>query len=238
MNVIIIACVTVLASCVGILSGFGLGTIMTPVLLLWLPFEQTILFVAIIHWFHNIWKILFFHHGIKWDVFMYFGVTSVVASFLGALLVSNKAGFLLTFLGVFLIAYSVLLFFLPRFHVRYNRINALFGGGISGFFAGIFGIRGALRSVFLSAYDLPKATYLGTIGAISFLIDTTRISVYLINGISLSSVLQWGMIIFIPTSLIGAYIGRYLVDKIPQKKFRIMIALFLFIMGLRLLFIP
>lgn len=238
ITILIITLVTIVASCVGTLSGFGVGTIMTPILLLFLPISHAIFLIAIIHWFHNIWKIIFFRYGIKWDVFIYFGLPSIGASILGALLVHGHQPILLLFLGIFLIAYSIFLFISPNIKLPYTKFNALIGGGISGFLAGIFGIRGALRSVFLTSYDFSRATYLGTIGAISMLLDTTRITIYWLSGISLPETMRLGMLLFVPASFVGAYIGRYFVIRIPHEKFRFVIAVFLLIMGIWLLLTP
>ncbi len=238
VNIIIITLVTILANMVGTLSGFGLGTIMTPILLFFLPFTQTILLVAVIHWFHNIWKVYFFRYGIDWKVLLYFGMPSVIGSFFGALLVCGRPENLLFLLGIFLIGYSLFLLFVSKFTLPYTKINALFGGGISGLFAGIFGIRGAIRSAFLSAYNLSKATFLGTTGAISIFIDTTRILVYRFEGIHLDFSLAWGLLLFIPASFIGSYVGRYMVTRVSQEQFRTVVVIFLLLMGMRLVLTP
>ncbi|MDD2341139.1 MAG: sulfite exporter TauE/SafE family protein, partial [Methanosarcina sp.] len=59
-----IALLTLLASLIGTLAGFGISTIMVPVLLIVLPLPQTLLLVGIIHWFNDIWKLLLFWEGI------------------------------------------------------------------------------------------------------------------------------------------------------------------------------
>ena len=238
MQLIIITLITLVASCVGLVSGFGLGTIMAPTLLFFLPFSQVILLVCIIHWFHNIWKLLFFHHGINWQLFLSFGIPSIIAGIFGALLVGDKGFMLTSLLGVFLIAYVFVLWFMPTLHFKHTWLNGFIGGTLTGFFAGIFGIRGALRSMFLSAFNLSKATYLGTIGAISFLLDSTRLIVYFSHGIKLEQSLTNGLLFFIPASFIGAWIGKYAVHKIPQEHFRKIIAIFLLCAGIRLLLMP
>jgi len=238
LSVIIILFVTLLASCIGTLSGFGLSTIMLPILLLFLPFTQAILLVSIIHWFHSGWNTVLFRKGISWHLFAYFGIPGIVTSVLGARLVGSESEHLLPFLGIFLVGYSFLLIFVPKFRLPYSRLIALIGGSLSGFFAGVFGMRGAVRSMFLSAFNLPKIVYLGTTGVIGFFVDATRLLVYVLEGINLDSSLWWGLLLFVPMSFIGSYVGRYLVYKIPTEYFRVVIALFLLLVGLRLLLFP
>jgi uncharacterized membrane protein YfcA len=89
--------------------------------------------------------------------------------------------------------------------------------------------------MFLSAFDLPKAVYIATAGAIGLLVDSTRIIAYFTGGATLPKELWYGLLLFVPISFMGAQIAKLIVDKIPQNKFRIVIAVFLFIIGFKLL---
>lgn len=171
---------------------------------------------------------------------MYFGVPTIVATFLGALLVSKEQSALLSaLLGLFLIGSVIMIYLMPYLKISYNWLNTSIGGLLSGFFAGVFGIRGAVRSVFLAAFDLHKATFIGTTGAISFLLDSTRfVTYFFINGIRMEQVPWWTLIFFIVASFIGAYVGYRIVGKIPQEKFRFVVAAFLLIVGIKLLVTP
>ncbi|MBI4094650.1 MAG: sulfite exporter TauE/SafE family protein, partial [Candidatus Liptonbacteria bacterium] len=115
---------------------------------------------------------------------------------------------------------------------------ALSGGALSGFFAGMFGIGGAIRSMFLSAFDLPKAVYIATAGAIGIMVDSTRIITYFTGGATLPKELWYGLLLFIPISFAGAQIAKKIVDKIPQNKFRMVVAVFLFVIGAKLVLFP
>jgi uncharacterized membrane protein YfcA len=94
---------------------------------------------------------------------------------------------------------------------------------------------GAVRGLFLSGFDLPKAVYIATAGAIALFIDTTRVTTYFVEGARLESKILWGMLIFIPASFLGAKAAQLFVEKIPQKYFRKVIAIFLFLVALKLL---
>jgi uncharacterized membrane protein YfcA len=221
-----------IASFVGTLSGFGVGTLMTPLVLLFIPFPQTIFLICIIHWFHDLWKIIFFHYGIDWKLLVMFGIPTIVGSFFGALFVGFQPELLSGLLGAFLVGYVIFLYFKPTFSIPSTTASAIIGGVVSGFFAGIFGVRGAVRGAFLTSYDLQKATYLGTIAIISLLTDTTRFITYWLEGIRLSSDLIWGLLLFIPASFVGVWIGQKVINVIPQEKFRAFIAIFFLLAGL------
>ena len=112
MEIIYITILTLIASMVGTLTGFGTSTIMIPILLLFSPLPQTLLFVGIIHWFGDIWKVLLFKKGINWNLILGFGIPGIIASFVGASLTFHiSESILMKILGGFLLAYVILLFF-------------------------------------------------------------------------------------------------------------------------------
>jgi hypothetical protein len=239
MEIILIALLTIVAAFIGTLTGFGSSTIMLPVIVLFFPLPQALLFVGIIHWFNDIWKIILFKKGVNWKILLGFGIPGVIASFIGARLIFTASQALLSqILGGFLIAYTIFLFVNPAFKLAQTNLTAISGGTLSGFFAGIFGLGGAIRATFLSAFGLPKAVYIFTSGAIALIIDSTRIVTYWSGGSKLTTLLAWGLIAFIPASLVGAGIAKRIVDKIPQNKFRSVVALFLLLVGIKLLLFP
>ncbi|MBD3180930.1 TSUP family transporter [Candidatus Poribacteria bacterium] len=239
MVIVYLTILTIFAGGIGTLTGFGTSTIMVPVLLLFFPLPQTLLLVGIIHWFGDIWKLILFRQGIRWKILLGFGIPGIITSFLGASLTFSAPEELMQrILGGFLIAYVIFLFIKSSFKLPQNNYTAISGGTLSGFFAGIFGIGGAVRSAFLSAFDLPKAVYLATTGGIALIIDSSRLVTYYMNGSRLESILMWGLLAFVPASLLGAKLAKYIVEKIPQNYFRIVIAVFLFLTGLKLLLVP
>ena len=238
-EIIYISLLTLLASIIGTLAGFGISTVMVPLLLIILPLPQTLLLVGIIHWFNDIWKILLFREGIRWKLFLAFGLPGIFTSFLGSSLFLRISREILSrTLGVFLIAYVLLIVFNRTFKLSQRLSVAVSGGALTGFFAGIFGIGGEINAVALSAFNLEKAVYVTTAGAISFMIDSTRIATYVRGGIGLEPAILAGFLIFIPLSLIGVMIGKRGIEKIPQEKFRNFVAVFIFLFGLKLVLLP
>jgi len=238
-EIISITALSFIANILGTVSGFGVGTIMTPLLLLFMPFDQTILLVCIIHWFHDIFKWYFFRHGFDLKLFLYFGVPTIFATAFGAMLVTPTQSVVLTsLLGLFLIASVGMMYAMTTFKIPNNWLTGLVGGLLSGFFAGIFGIRGAVRSVFMAAFNLHKATFIGTTGAISLVLDTTRLGIYVWHGIRIPTMLSWALGLFVPVSFLGAYCGSLIVHRIPQAKFRDVVSFFLLLVGIKLLLTP
>jgi len=238
-EIVSIALLTLLASLIGTIAGFGISTIMIPVLLMFLPLPQTLLLVGIIHWFNDIWKILLFREGIRWRLLLAFGLPGIFTSFMGSSLSLKVPPEIISrVLGIFLIAYVLFIIFNRNFKLSQRLSVAISGGTLTGFFAGIFGIGGEINAVALSAFNLEKAMYVATAGAISFMIDSTRIITYISGGIRLEPIILSGFLIFVPMSLIGAIIGKKGIEKIPQEKFRNFVAIFIFLLGLKLVLFP
>lgn len=238
-EIAIVAFVVFLASAVGTFSGFGIATIMVPVLLLRYPLAETLLFVAVIHLFGDIWKLWFFRQGIRWRIVLTFAAFGVPATILGASLVPHLPPSPLSrVLGAFLLLYVAFLAARPAFRVEPRTLTTAAGGGLYGFFAGVFGVSGEIRGAVLSAYDLPKAVFLFTNGAVALLVDGARIMTYLAGGVRLELFPAWSLALFIAASFAGASIGSRFVDRVPQKAFRRVVAALLFLAGLKLLLSP
>ena len=86
----------------------------------------------------------------------------------------------------------------------------------------------------LTTLDLPKSVFIGTGGAFALMIDIPRVFVYLSEGVKLDPAMSWGLIAFIPSSLLGSLLGRKVVDKIPQNQFRKIIIAFLLIASIKM----
>ena len=239
MDILLIAILTAIATIIGTVTGFGTSTVMIPFLLLSYPLGQTLLLVGIIHLCGNLWKVILFGRDFQWKLVLSFGIPGIIASYIGASLIINTSQQIMSrILGAFLIAYVIWLFINKSFKVRKTIVTQISGGALSGFLAGIFGIGGAVRAAFLSAFNLPKAVYICTAGAIALFVDTTRLTKYLIDGIRLDQRILFALPLFIIISFISAYIAKRILKYIPQKYFRTIVAILLFIVALKLLIFP
>jgi uncharacterized membrane protein YfcA len=239
MDIVLIALLTLAASAVGTFSGFGTSTIMVPVLAAFLPLPQVLLLVGIIHWFGDIWKMLLFRSGIRWKLILLFGVTGIAATVAGGLLVFRAPENLLArALGAFLLVYVLFILAKPRFRIPQTALTATAGGLLHGFTAGIFGVGGAVRGAFLAVFDLPKAVYIFTSGAIGFIVDSGRILTYWSQGAAFERRLLLGLLLFVPVSFAGAKVAERIVERVPQERFRFAVAMFLGLVALQLLLFP
>jgi uncharacterized membrane protein YfcA len=230
---------TLIAAGVGTATGFGTSTIMIPVLTLFVPLPVSLLFVGAIHLCGDIWKMLLFKRGFDWKLILFFGASGIVASYFGASLSFYVEGLpLKRILGMFLILYVIFLMTKRKWALPKTSGTAVCGGLLSGLFAGFFGVGGAVRGAFLTAFNLPKEVYIFTSGMIALFIDVTRVSRYIWGGTRLEENMLYALIVCIPVSFLGAYIAKKFLDNLPQRFFRIFVGVFLALVGAKLLLWP
>lgn len=231
---------TVASSAIGTVSGFGISTLMVPIMLFFLPYPETLLFVGVVHWFGDVSKLFFFKKGLNWKILLAFGIPGIVAAYIGAGLIFKISSVILSRgVGIFLIGYVLFLALKPKFKIKPNISSALLGGGVSGLMGGLTGVGGgAVRAVVLTAFNLQKEVYVFTTGIVGATIDASRISGYFFGGTRINHILLIGLPFFVIASFAGVRIGKVLVDKIPQEKFRYVVAFFLLAIGIKFAVFP
>ena len=252
MDYFIICLVAFLTSILTFFSGFGLGTILMPVFALFFPIELAIALTGVVHFFNNIFKLFLVGNKANKSVLLRFGIPAIIAAFIGAWILLNitdlpsiysyKIGskiFVITpvklIIAILLIVFSIieLLPFFDKF--QFNKKQLPFGGFLSGFFGGLSGHQGALRTAFLIKSGLTKEAFIGTAVVISSLVDFTRISMYS------TRMLESGLHENIPliasatlAAIIGAFIGHKLLKKVTFKYIHKFVAVFLFLVSIAL----
>ncbi len=99
--------------------------------------------------------------------------------------------------------------------IKFESIGLTFGGLISGFFGGLSGHQGALRSVFLLRANLSKQHFIGTGVMIACLVDFTRLPMYY-TGFN-AGLIEDNLTLIITATLaafIGAFVGAKYIEKI------------------------
>lgn len=139
--------------------------------------------------------------------------------------------------GGFLLAYSLLIYAKPMAKLPKTFPVVAVGGIFSGLASGLFGVGGAIRAVFLSAFGLEKAAYLFTAGAMGLVIDSSRLLTYWTGGVTIANFGIPLLMASIPISFIGAWIAKRSVNRLPQRAFRFVVITALTILGFRYLLV-
>ena len=173
MEIIIISLAAFLIAILTFFSGFGLGTILTPVFMIFFPVDLAIALTGIVHFFNNVFKLFLVGKKADKQVLLRFGIPAVIAAIAGAWLLLNITDLnpLFTYqlngktievypvkfiISVLLIFFAILdlIPFLNK--LKFGKKHMPIGGALSGFFGGLSGNQGALRSAFLIKVGLTK----------------------------------------------------------------------------------
>lgn len=252
MEYVIICLVAFIASILTFFSGFGLGTILLPVFSLFFPIEIAIALTGVVHFFNNIYKLILVGKNASKNVLIYFGIPAVIASFLGAYILINITDlkplyeytigdrlFIITpvklIISILLIIFAIieLLPFLKK--LNFKKKHLPFGGFLSGFFGGLSGHQGALRSAFLIHAGLTKEVFIGSAVVISAFVDFTRLSIYATRF--LNSGLKDNITLILCATLsaiIGAYYGNKLLKKVTLEFIQKLVAVLLIAISIAL----
>lgn len=252
MPYIVISLAALLASALTFFSGFGLGTILMPVFALFFPIEVAIGVTAVVHFLNGLFKLALVGRFANKGIVLYFGIPAAVAALVGAqilvTIVTLPPLFIYQIQGrqfeatpvKFIIAVILLAFtaleLAPRFQrVAFARKYLPLGGALSGFFGGMSGNQGLLRTAFLIKSGLSKEAFIATGVAIACLIDVARLVPYSRSILNLREADPYLLSSAVISAFIGALLGNRLLKNVTMDTVRwmvsIMIILFSFLLG-------
>lgn len=252
MEFVLVSIVAFLVAILTFFSGFGLGTILTPVFMLFFPVELAIALTGVVHFFNNVFKIFLVGRKADKAVLLRFGIPAVIFASIGAWILVHipdakplfsyqmfDKGFEV-YPVKFIISVLLLIFatwdLIPYFQrLQFGKDKLPIGGMLSGFFGGLSGNQGALRSAFLIRAGLSKETFVGTAVVVSTFVDFTRLGVYA------TRIDQTGLTDNIPiilcatlSAITGAYLGLKLLKKVTLKFLQVTVAIMLIMLSLAL----
>jgi len=253
---LIVSLAALLAAGLTMYSGFGLGTLLLPVFALFFPAEVAVVATALVHGANNVFKASLLGRFADRAVVFKFGLPAIVAAVFGAMTLGwvarsgssisievNQTFFEITpvklVIGLLMISFA-LFDLLPRFRsMAFERRYLPIGGIFSGFFGGLSGHQGALRSAFLAKAGLSTQGFVGTNAVIGLLVDVTRISVYaalfITAGGHLSDFNAWPLVITGALSAFcGVLIGKRFLHKVTMGSVQTLVGVLLFAVGLAL----
>ncbi len=252
MEIAVISLAAFLVAILTFFSGFGLGTILTPVFMVFFPVDLAIALTGVVHFFNNLFKLLLVGRQADKQVLIRFGVPAVIAAFLGSWLLLNITDleplytyqmfgrtfevFPVKFIVSVLLIIFACIDLIPYFNkLQFGKDKLPIGGAMSGFFGGLSGNQGALRTAFLIKAGLSKEAFVATAAVVSTFVDFTRLSVYATRFSKAGLIDNLPLVICATLSAItGAYIGNKLLKKVTLRFLQVSIAVLLIIVSLAL----
>ncbi len=233
---LILAATAVLAGGVAAVSGFGIGSLLTPVLALQVGTKLAVAAVAVPHAVGTAQRFWLLRGHVDWRVVRSFGITSALGGLAGALLQTRAGsrtlelvfGMLLVLAGV-----TELTGWMRRVH--WNRTAAWLAGALSGVLGGMVGNQGGIRTAAMLGYDVPKEAFVATATAIALLVDVARLPVYLLSqGREIADI--WGDVLVATAAVVlGTFLGRKALSRLSEGLFRRVLAILLLGLGVYML---
>ncbi len=252
MEIVIISIVAFITAMLTFFSGFGLGTILTPVFILFFPVDLAIGLTGVVHFFNNVFKLLLVGKNANKEVVIRFGIPAVAAAVVGAWLLLKITDLQPLFsyelfdknfevstvkfiISILLIIFAVM-DLIPFFNtIKIKKSQLPLGGVLSGFFGGLSGNQGALRTAFLIKSGLTKNAFIGTAVVVSTFVDFTRLSVYATRYVKADLSENLPVVVAATLAAItGAFIGNKLLKKVTLRFVQIVVAITLIMLSLAL----
>jgi len=255
MSYIIICTVALLVSGLTLFSGFGLGTLLMPAFALFFPLEVAIAATAIVHLANNLFKVGLVGRKANAGVVLRFALPAAITAMIGALLlnyfstIEPIAQYMLfgrtcsISVVKLVIAVMIMGFAIVELHPVFEKLAFSprlipIGGALSGFFGGLSGHQGALRTAFLIRVGLEKEVFVGTMVVSAVVVDLSRLLIYGVTFFSRDFAIlkdQGGIGLVIAGSLAafaGAFIASGFLKKITMRTIQIVVGVMLFLLSI------
>jgi len=214
-------------------AGFGIGSLLTPLLAATFGTATAVAAVAIPHAAATALRCWRLRANIDWSVLRGFGLLSAAGGLVGALLYTRFSNDALTLtLGLLLLSTALAtLVDLPS-RVRVTRLVVGVLGLLSGLFGGLAGNQGGLRAAAMLSLSLSPVRYVATATATAMLVDIVRTPIYVWRAGGVLATLVLPLSVATAGVLIGTVLGERILLGLSMRQFRYAIAVLIGLLGL------
>jgi uncharacterized protein len=230
---LVAAAASLLAAAIASITGFGVGSILTPVFAARAELPVAVAAVSIPHLIATAQRFWVLRRLVDRRVLAGFGVASAVGGLAGAFLLQRFSsdaleklfGVVVTLGGV-----AELTGWMRRVH--WNRAAAWIAGAVSGVLGGLVGNQGSVRTAALLGFNIPRESFVATATAIALFVDGARVPVYLAAEWDAIIAMRWPIAMASIAAIVGTIAGTRLLRRLPEAHFRRLVAVMLIAIGL------
>lgn len=225
-----------IAGLIAAISGFGIGSLLTPILALQVDTRLAIAAVSVPHFIGTAQRFWTMRRDVDRSLLVEFGLPSAAGGLAGALMhgALNSRGLTIVF-GFLLLftAVAELTGWIRR--VRWGRSFGWIAGAVSGFLGGLVGNQGSVRTAGLLAYRVSPTAFVATATTVALIVDGARMPVYLATqGKEVGSL--WPILVVATAGVvIGTAIGIRILPRLRSETFRRSVAILLATLGIAML---
>jgi uncharacterized protein len=221
-----------------VVVGFGVGSMLTPLLAVEAGAKVAVALVAIPHLTASAVRYWRLRADVNRDVLWRFGTFSAAGGLVGALhgLVAS-AVVRAVFGGLLVLAGASGLIGLAD-RIRFRGRSAWAAGSVSGVLGGLSGAQGGIRSAALLGFDLRRQAFIATSTAVGLLIDLARTPVYLATQGG-EIVERWPLVLVMVGGVVaGTLVGERVLRAVPEAVFRRVVSAVILVLGVAMFFLP
>jgi uncharacterized protein len=229
---LLVAIASFVAGAIASVTGFGIGSILTPLLTLQIGTRVAVAAVSIPHVVATFTRFWILRREINKRVLLDFGLLSAAGGIVGALLHTVVSNPILTYV------FSSLLMFAGITGITGHSRKMQFGpavarvaGFISGALGGLVGNQGGIRSAALVGFDLEQRAFVATATAVGLIVDAVRMPVYFAT--EASGIFSLGRMILISTGFVlaGTFFGIVVLRGIRHQFFYRIVGVLVLLLG-------
>ena len=224
--------IAILSGSTAAIAGFGIGSILTPVIATRYPVADAILAVSIPHAVATAVRCWRLRRSIRADILKGFGIASAVGGLAGAFLLFRLEEFAGVVLGALLIVTGISGLTKWNRRIHPGRAGSAIFGALSGLFGGMAGNQGGLRAAALMTYSLTPAQFVATSTAVGLLVDVGRLPVYLSRSGGRLESLALPIAIAIAGVLVGTIAGEKILFRLSRDRFQQVISILILALGI------
>jgi uncharacterized membrane protein YfcA len=228
--------VAAFAGAIASLTGFGIGSLLTPLVASHYEMKTAVGAVAIPHVIATVLRFWKLRADVDRRVFLGFGLMNALGSLMGALLhvwVNNPI--LTVVLGILLVFAGLLGVLGYADRMRFGGRMSWAAGAVSGAFGGLVGNQGGIRSAAMLGLGVKGPAFVATATAIGIAVDAVRMPVYLSTEFARIFVAWPAILASIIGVVFGTVVGERVLRRIPENLFRRLVSAILIAVGMYLL---
>ncbi len=232
LNIFLLILGAFVASALAAVTGFGGAAVLLPILVLTYGVRDAIPILTVAQLIGNGSRVWFNRHELKLPVVGWFSIGAVPAALAGGVLfASAPLSFLKRLLGIFLLA-TVVYRHMSKARTFRPSLRSFAGiGAIFSFLSALLGSVGPIMAPFFLAYGLVKGAYIGTEAFATVVMHVTKLVAYGGTSILTSANVMAGLALG-PIMVFGSFVGKRVLDRLPERVFVWLIEATLILAGL------
>ena len=236
MTPLLLFVAAIVAGAIAALAGFGIGSVLTPLLALSVGTKEAVVAVSIPHLVATALRFWNLRSAIDRTVLKNFGIASAAGGLLGALLGARFSSPVLGYiLGALLVFAGLTGLIGIAQRMRFGQKAAWLGGAVSGVLGGLVGNQGGIRSAALLGFNLQARAFVATATAIALIVDGARMPVYFFSSPATVERLWLSIVAMVAGGAIGTVAGGRVLSRIPELYFRRLVSLLILALGVVML---